>query len=144
MTSVSSRSVMPEILRPISAGRCADSHRFQNSCRAACSVICVKAGARRASRSLTESAFSETGLVLLLIGGFPRLSRLIFFGIFLRLLEQTLRKVGTQSHRSKARSYDSGVVSIVQAFQSKTGPVRSGHGPCALAGVACPRGIAGS
>jgi hypothetical protein len=31
------------------------------------------------------------------------------------VLGQTRRKAGTQSHRSKARSYDSGVASKVQA-----------------------------
>jgi len=53
------------------------------------------------------------------------LFRLIFLGIFVqKLLEQTRRKAGTQNHRSKARSHDSGVASICRQIQAKQGDVR--------------------
>jgi hypothetical protein len=47
-------------------------------------VTRVKAGTRRASSSFTECAGAGVRAVLLLIGDFPRLFRLIFFGILPR------------------------------------------------------------
>jgi hypothetical protein len=44
-------------------------------------VTRVKAGLRRASSSFTECTGAEVGPVLLLTGAFPRLFRLIIFGI---------------------------------------------------------------
>jgi hypothetical protein len=83
ITSVPSRSATPEILGRSSGARCADNQQFQKFCRDACAVTRVKVGTRRASSSFTECAGEEVRPVLLLIGGFPRLFRLIFFGILL-------------------------------------------------------------
>jgi hypothetical protein len=84
ITSVPSRSVMPETLVRSSGGRCVANQQLQKFCRDACAVTRVKAGERRASSSFTECADLEVRPVLLLIGGFPRLFRCIFFGILPR------------------------------------------------------------
>ena len=83
ITSVPARSVTPETLAWSGGGRWVDNQQFQKFCRAACAVTRVKAGTRRASNSFTECAGAEMRPVLLLIGDFPRLFRLIFFGILL-------------------------------------------------------------